>query len=381
MSDLAVITGCLLIVTVLTDMVNTLVTTSTSNSRWWLTSVLYRKTWSILRSVVIRIDREPVREALLATYAPVSVLLLLVAWVTQQVVGFGLVWWGLGGVDGLEGLGDAIYYSGVVYFTLGFGEMVPADLVPRFGSLVEALLGVLTLALVVGYLPSLYAAYSERERKLMTLDDGTEHRITPTNLLLSRSPTGDVDDVLRFFEGWEDWVAGVIETHTTFPMLQLFRSKAPGQHWITALGLLCDTALQCQAIEGARDRAPYWLLRRSILLFNHLIDDADLSPYRARLDASYADGLAVEDDQSAFHQVYLRLEEQGFDLVDYEEARREITTLRRLYDAQLEYLIDEVIAPRGFWGHTIGHRVASMEGRAEPLPEEEPNRPMAEPDH
>ncbi len=378
MSDLSVIVGAALIVSVVADMVNTLVTTSTSRRRWWLTSVLYRRTWSAIRAVAVQIERESMREALLATYAPVSVLLLLVAWVTHQVIGFGLVWWGLGGFQGLESLVDAVYYSGVVYFTLGFGELVPTAVVPRFGALLEALLGVVTLALVVGYLPSLYAAYSERERKLMTLDDVTEHRITPTNLLLSRSPTGEVDDVLRFFEGWEDWVAGVIETHTTFPMLRLFRSKYPGQHWITALGLLCDTALQCQAIVAARDRAPYWLLRRSILLFDELVDDADLSTYRTRLDAGYADDQAVEDDHSAYHDLYLRLEQQGFELVDYEQARSEAMALRRLYDAHLEYLIDAVVAPRGFWGHTIGHQVASMEGRAEPLPEEGPDRPTAD---
>lgn len=73
---------------------------------------------------------------------------------------------------------------------------------------------------------------------------------------MSRAPTGDVEDVLRFFDDWEDWVAGLIETHTTFPMLRLFRSKYPGQNWITALGLLCDSAVQCQLIVGARNRAP-----------------------------------------------------------------------------------------------------------------------------
>lgn len=94
---------------------------------------------------------------------------MLTAWVVQQVIGFGLIWWGLSGVDGADGLFDSIYYSGVVYFTLGFGEVVPVEFVPRVGALVEAFAGVLTTALVIGYLPALYGAYSGRERKLMTL--------------------------------------------------------------------------------------------------------------------------------------------------------------------------------------------------------------------
>lgn len=226
----------------------------------------------------------------------------------------------------------------------------------------------LTTALVIGYLPALYSAYSERERKLMTLDDGTEDRITPTNLLLSRAPTGDVDDVLRFFEGWEEWISGVIETHTTLPMLRLFRSKHPGQNWITAVGLLCDAGLQCQLLTDARDRAPYWLVRRSILLFNELTKDVDLSAYRAELDASYEESVATDDGAigadggTLFRQLYDTLESHGFDLVDFDQGRADTLELRRLYDAQLEYLIDEMLAPRGFWGHHIGHRVGSMIG-------------------
>jgi len=359
MTVLVVVVGAVMVLSVTVDMVNTLVATSTSTSRWWLSSILYRRTWTATRAIASRVGSERQRERLLATFAPVSVLMLLLAWVIQQVVGFGLIWWGLGGIDGANSLFDSVYYSGVVYFTLGFGELVPAAHISRLGALVEALSGVLTTALVIGYLPSLYGAYSERERMLMTIDDGTEQRITPTNLLLSRAPTGDVDDVLRFFEGWEMWVTGVLETHTTFPMLRLFRSKHPGQNWITALGLLCDTALHCQMMVDAKDRAPYWLIRRSIMLFDELTQGADLSDYRAKLDATYqAESNGGADSMIA--ELYQAMQERGFELLDFDEARTQNLALRRLYDAKLEYLIDVLLAPRGFWGHKVGHRVDSM---------------------
>ncbi len=37
--------GVVIVVGVLADMVNTLVTTSTSNNKWWLTQRLYRIAW------------------------------------------------------------------------------------------------------------------------------------------------------------------------------------------------------------------------------------------------------------------------------------------------------------------------------------------------
>ncbi|MCP3939523.1 MAG: two pore domain potassium channel family protein [Actinomycetia bacterium] len=356
MHVLATVVGVSLVGAVLADLVNTLVTTTTSNGRFWLTRILYTRTWTIVRAVGHRIRDDDRREKFLSTYAPVSVIALLVAWVAQQIVGFGLIWWGMGGLEGGKGLADSMYYSGVVFFTLGFGEIVPGGAVPRIGALVEAFAGVLTTALVIGYLPALYSAYSEREQKLLTLDDGTEGRITPTNLILSRAPTGDPRTLDRFFEEWEAWVAQVMETHTTFPMLSLFRSQHLGQHWITALGLVTDAALHMEMIDGCDGRAPYWMLRRSVRLMQQLTSGADLSSHRAALDADF--------DERVFRDLYDSMDDHGFPMKPYAEALAQGRDLRRRYDARLEYLIDLLEAPRGFWGHSIGHSIGPAVGRA-----------------
>ncbi|MCP3975853.1 MAG: two pore domain potassium channel family protein [bacterium] len=353
MGLVAAVVGVVIVLSVVADMVNTLVTTSTGGSRYWLTRRLYEISWRFVRLLGRRLT-EVGRERLYATFAPVSILLLLVVWVAQQIVGFGLIWWAIGGVEGAASLFDSVYFSGVVYFTLGFGELVPVDVVPRIGALVEALFGVLTTALVIGYLPALYGAYSERERKLLTLDDGQEDRITPQSLLLSRTRRGDISQMFAFFASWEDWVAGVIETHSTFPMLVLFRSKDPGQHWVTALGVVTDAALLCQMMVGAQDREPYWMVRRSIRLFEQLTEEADLASYRAEIDKGY-------EDAELFRDLYDGLIHRGFEMLPYEEARAATVELRRKYDARLEYLIDGLDAPRGFWGHAIGHRAGSRE--------------------
>lgn len=349
MEPVAFVVGLAAVLAVLVDMINTLVTTQTASGRWWLTIRLYRSAWWVIRGIASRITTDSWRERLLATFAPVSVFALLVVWVTQQIIGFGLMWWAVGGVDGASSLFDSIYFSGVVYFTLGFGELVPVEVVPRIGALFEAFSGVLTTALVIGYLPALYSAYSERERKLLTLDDGTEERISPQSLLMARAPDGSLDALQPWFAEWEQWVAGVIETHSTFPMLVLFRSKDPGQHWVTALGVVTDMALQCQMIEGAANREAYWLVRRSIRLFDQLTRGVDLSSYRRRLDEGYT-------DSEGFRNLHSELGEFGFATLDFDAAREVTVGLRRRYDAAMEYLIDELLAPRGFWGHAIGHR-------------------------
>jgi len=88
------------------------------------------------------------------------------------------------------------------------------------------------------------------------------------------------------------------------------------------------------------------MLRRCVILFNELTGDIDLSDYRAELDATYDDD---ETGDVFFRALYAELAAQGFEMIDYAAARAETIELRRFFDAQMEFLIDTTLAPRGFW--------------------------------
>ena len=110
------ILGVLMVVSVLGDQMNTLVSSHTANHKWWLSRRLTNGFWSLLRWLAAELPEGRLREGLLALYPPLLILILLIAWVSQQVVGFALIWWSLGGVDGAVGFLDYTYYSGVVFF-------------------------------------------------------------------------------------------------------------------------------------------------------------------------------------------------------------------------------------------------------------------------
>ncbi len=343
--------GVALVIMAFVDMVNTLVTTSTSYARGWPSNLLTRATYKAISSVARRLrDGSSVRERLLSTFAPLLLLELLGMWVVLQITGFSLLWWA---VDGLPALGtwtDAAYYSGVVFFTVGFGEIVPVATGPRLGALVEAFVGVTTTALVVGYLPSLYAAYSERERALMLIDAGSPERISPIDLVKAWSPDADPHKLDERFGEWEKWVAGILETHATLPVLRFFRSHEPKQHWVTALGLLTDTAGLTQLILGAYDGNAYWFQRRASALFDELVTgvpDKVLEPYRQAVREQRE---REPEGNPFFLELYEDLQAHGFDLVPYEVALEYTGPIRAEWSPKMEYLIDELLAPRGFWG-------------------------------
>lgn len=347
MSVILIIFGIGLVALAFADLVNTLVTTSTSSWRWWPSHIVGYRAFAIVRAFANRLPEESkIRERVLSAFAPVLVLLLLIVWIGQQILGFALIWHGVDAVSGVDGLVDSIYYSGVVFFTVGFGEVLPTSTGLRMGALAEAGLGVITTALVIGYLPSLYSAYSARETKLITLDDGSDDRITPTNLVMAWSPDADPERLNAQFKEWEQWVAGILETHSTLPLLQLFRSHDRRQNWVTALGLLSDAALHAQLIVGSTGKTEsYWFLRRSITLFEAMTEGADLTDY---LPDQRSSEVQAENEQF-FRELYTTLEAHGFELIPFDEAVIRSQAFRTRYGPQMEYLIDFLLCPRGFW--------------------------------
>jgi hypothetical protein len=338
----AVVGGALLVLLALADLVNTLVSTFTSYARWWPSRLIGRSTFVAIRAIARRLpDESTLRERMLAVFGPLLLIELLFAWALLQVFGFGMIWWGLSDIPTIGGLGDASYYSGVIFFTVGFGEIVPTEVIPRAGAILEAFFGVITVALVVGYLPSLYSAYSDRERSLMTLDAGGTERITPTALVMAWAPDADPKKIDAQFERWEGWAAGILETHSTVPLLAMFRSHDQRQNWVTALGLLCDAALHAQIIMGATDGHAYWFLRRAEAIFREMTHGVDLSAYQDDGDPDQPSAL--------FRNLYTELAAHGFRLRPFDEAVVYTRQARQTFAPAMEYLIDDLLCPRGFW--------------------------------
>ena len=133
-------------------------------------------------------------------------------------------------------------------------------------------------------------------------------------------------------------------------MLVFFRSHDRRQNWVTALGLLADTAVHAQIIVQCTGRTEsYWLLRRIIALFEELTFGADLSTYRA--EHTYEPGTAT--DRSMFDDLYRRLEEHGFELLPQDVATRRATAFRNRFAPPMEHLIDSLLCPRGFWSPAL----------------------------
>jgi hypothetical protein len=345
---LAVAGGAVLIVVMVSDAISTLIVTQGRSSPWRPTRLWYAGTWRVTRAVAARAPAR-VSDAVLNFYPALSLLGLLVLWLAGLMVGWSLVYWGLGEtIAGATDWGTIVYYAGTSLLTPAFGTAHGAPI--RILTLVETLTGLGTIALLISYLPALYGAYSTREARLLTLDDPSGGRLTPVRVIAVHASDGNLDLLYRFFAEWEMWTAQVLESHVSYPMLAVFRSQHPGQSWITALGVVTDAGTLASAcIPGAENREPYFVYRRGR---RAVVEIAD----RLHVPATAPEQSWLTP--ANFDVAWDLLLGLGLPLRDKDDAWERLQELRGSYGHRLEELIDFLVAPRGFWGHSAEATVA-----------------------
>ena len=243
------------------DAVSTLVTTRRRRGRHWPTQVFYRRTWRAWVAAARRAGPE-LREGFLAVYGPLSLLGLLVTWVVLLVAGWGAVWWGLRSAVDRASTATSTRSTSPASGSSPSASATwcPPARLARLLVVVEAFMGLVTMALVIGYLPTLYGAYSRREVQLLSLDDMSDEATTPIGFLEAcYTQRAAPRRWRRAFADWERWCDEVFDSHTAYPMLALFRSRQPGQNWLTGLGVVLDAAT---ITPGRGRQPPRWGRRR-----------------------------------------------------------------------------------------------------------------------
>ncbi len=281
------------------------------------------------------------RDRAMALYAPLTLIVLPVVWLAITLLGFAAMYWALG----VHPVRQAFVESGSSLLTLGFvrAEDLPTTLL----AFTEAADGLILLALLITFLPSMYGAFSRREHEVA--------KVT----VLAGSPPSPVEMLQRFhaikgldtldeevWEPWQDWFVDVEESHTSFAGLPFFRSPKPDRSWITAAGVVLDSAaLYASTLDMPRS-PPAELCIRSGYTALRAIADFYSIPYAA--DPAPTDPIAISRDE--YDAVYDRLAEAGVPLrADRDQAWRDFAGWRVNYDTVVIILAGFVMAPYAPW--------------------------------
>ena len=115
--------------------------------------------WTMRMSTYTQVDR------LMAWFAPTGLLLLVVVWLLMVLAGYTGIFLLLTG----DGLRHSFILSGSSLLTLGFASP-GGDTATTAVALTEAAIGLILIALLIAYLPTLYASFSRREASVGMLE-------------------------------------------------------------------------------------------------------------------------------------------------------------------------------------------------------------------
>ncbi|MDQ1430785.1 MAG: hypothetical protein QOF40_1387 [Actinomycetota bacterium] len=202
-----------------------------------------------IRGVLVAISRlartYEGKDAILAPAGPIMLLAQLVAWILLLGVAFTLML-----VPYTHDLGHAVSEVGAAMFTLGLarrGELTNDTVVILAGAS-----GFVVVALQIAYLPALYAAFNRRESLITMLASRAGEPSWGPEILIRHQLVGIVDSLPDFYDQWEQWSAELSESHTTYPVLLLFRSPDPWSSWVIALLSVLDAAAMHLALNPSR---------------------------------------------------------------------------------------------------------------------------------
>ena len=308
----------------------------------------YRLTWAVWSAIARRLAPGGRRETYLSFYGPLSVLLLLAAWAVSLIVAFALVQWGLGvRLSAPEGgtFLEYVYLSGETFFTLGLGDIAPTSRVGRAVMVTEAGLGFGFLALVIGYVPVLYQAFSRREIEITLLDARAGSPPSAEALLRSHARE-DLEELAELLDDWERWAAETLESHLSYPVLSFFRSQHDNQSWLAALTTILDTsALVLVGVEGACARQAEF----TFAMARHAVVDL-AQVLRRRPPTAVLDRLPRED----LRRLRVALAAGAVVLDDSDAAADKLAELRRMYEPYVIALADYLVMPLPEWRAAAG---------------------------
>jgi len=281
------------------------------------------------------------RDRILAVYAPFALVALPGAWLTVVILGFSFVFWGCG----VDPYGEALAISGSSVTTLGFDR--PDGLALELLSVIEAALGLGLVALMISYLPTIYAAFQRREARVGGLQVRAGLPPEPTKLYRRYVRIGWLerlgDDV---FPAWEEWFVDIEESHTSQAALVFFRSPHPDRSWITSAGCVLDTAaLHNAVVDLPHDPRADILLRSGFLCLRRIA-----ASFEIRYDDDPRPDDPISVSREEFDEVCAELRDVGVPLVaDLDQGWRDFAGWRVNYDAVLGRLASLVVAPPARW--------------------------------
>ena len=341
----ALLAGSFLLLFVLLDAFQTIILPRRPVGRLRITRLFLLVTWYPWTLLAGMLPARRSREQFYSIYGPLALLLLFICWALLIVLAYGLIFLGLKAslVDPthprtfLEVLHSCLYVSGTTLFTLGLGDVQPNGNIARSLIVMEAGTGLGFVALVIGYVPVLYTAFSNREISVALLDARAGSPPTAGELLTRHNFSGGHEALSTLLSEWERWSAGMLETHISYPILCYYRSQHDNQSWLSAITAILDTcSLLITTVEGPGTRQA----QLTFAVARHVLVDLGHVFHLEAEEQKYRENPVTRLSDQEFGELCHLLGESGFSLCGSADTRSRLSAIRKLYEPHAQSLAD-----------------------------------------
>jgi hypothetical protein len=205
-------------------------------TRNWIAALGWIATYRVIVGAARRMTDPAARDRLLALLGPLNLVGLLFTWMALFALGFACVIFGATDAS----FTDALDLAGSSIFTLGFATGKTGF--SHFLMDVAAASGMIVVGLQIGYLPTIYSAYSQRESfvTLLTMRAAENGFTTGATILANHPLPRHAALLAALFTSWEGCAAAIVESHTNYPWLVAFRSPRASESWVTSMLAILD---------------------------------------------------------------------------------------------------------------------------------------------
>lgn len=343
----AVAVGLLLVVWVLDAAIRTFLLPRASRVR--LARWIAKSVGMTLTLVAPPSSSYPWRDKVHAMRPPLTLLAFQSIWLFIVYGGFTLLFWGLADV----GAGQASRYSGSALFTFGFASP-PGTGIVLVAVYAEAVIGLTLLALLISFLPTIYAAFQRREFVVAKLAARAGSPSTPWHALALAHENDSVARMDAVMWGdWEDWFIDIGESHRSLVILSFYRSPDPNNHWISAARTILDlAALRTAAVDIPTNVAPRLTMRSGSIVLRAIDDYFHLPHPTAAAPPGHISITRAQFDAACDY-----MEVRNVPLKpDRDQAWTEFAGWRANYDEAIEAAATAFNAPPNPW-HAVSETI------------------------
>jgi hypothetical protein len=303
-------------------------------------------------------------DKVMALYAPISLLAF-------SITGIGLIfssYWIM-----FMGMGipwkTACALSGSFLLTLGSASTQNVYL--NFLGYSESVIGLIMVAMLVSFLPTIYTAFSKREVLVARLEFRAGSPPSGVEIIARLYRLGELHILDQLWSVWENWFVEVEESHTSLFALAFFRSPKPQRSWVNASGAILDaTCLITSTVEREPNYQTDICFQAGVAA---LCSIADFFDQPLTCGSGNTKSISISHEQ--YKLACLKLSNQGVPLKrDTLKAWADFKKARSQYDGALLSLAALTVAPEATWAsyapnnrvHALLGKIPFLKGRVTP---------------